>query len=422
MKRKKWVRLDNAAKIFPPTSSKRDTKVFRLSCCLKEEVNKDYLQKALNLTLEDYPIYKMVLKKGLFWYYLEESDIKPIVSLEDKNICAPIYFNSESLLFRVNYFKKRINLEVYHVLADGVGALEFFKLLIVNYLVNAHPKELKGVNIDLDNNASLNEKWADSFQKYYDNSVKKPKINLKTSHTIKGTKYSESRLEVIEGIFNTKDIIDLAKKYNTTVTVLVVSVFMKAIKDEMKVRDLKKLLVITIPVNLRQFFKSKTARNFFGVFNVSYDFYNYPDNLESIIKYLNDFFEYKLNYEQMNSILNRFTTLEENYFTRSTPLFIKIFFLKLFNFFNSFQYTGQLSNVGKITMPKEVEEYIELFDVISATNKVQVSMCSYLDNMVISFTSPFVNTNIEKNFFKTFVNLGLNVKVTSNFNEEDYDE
>ena len=33
-----WSRLDNAAKIFPPTSSARDTKVFRLACTLTQPV------------------------------------------------------------------------------------------------------------------------------------------------------------------------------------------------------------------------------------------------------------------------------------------------------------------------------------------------------------------------------------------------
>ena len=38
-KRKQWSRLDNAAKIFPPTSSKWGTKVFRFVCELIEPVD-----------------------------------------------------------------------------------------------------------------------------------------------------------------------------------------------------------------------------------------------------------------------------------------------------------------------------------------------------------------------------------------------
>ncbi len=55
MKSKKntpWRRLDNAAKIFPPTSGKRDPKVFRFACELREPVEPEILQTALDVTME----------------------------------------------------------------------------------------------------------------------------------------------------------------------------------------------------------------------------------------------------------------------------------------------------------------------------------------------------------------------------------
>ena len=52
----KWKRLENASKVFPATSNNRDTKVFRLSCELKEEVDPAVLQRALDLTWESFPI------------------------------------------------------------------------------------------------------------------------------------------------------------------------------------------------------------------------------------------------------------------------------------------------------------------------------------------------------------------------------
>ena len=37
----KWYRLDNAAKIFPPSKSKKDPKIFRFSVCLKENIDEN---------------------------------------------------------------------------------------------------------------------------------------------------------------------------------------------------------------------------------------------------------------------------------------------------------------------------------------------------------------------------------------------
>ena len=41
---KHWRRLDNAAKLFPAASSKRDTRVFRFYCELKEDIQQEILQ------------------------------------------------------------------------------------------------------------------------------------------------------------------------------------------------------------------------------------------------------------------------------------------------------------------------------------------------------------------------------------------
>ena len=41
-------------------------------------------------------------------------------------------------MFRVTYYKCRINLEVFHVLTDGMGGINFLKELTYQYLRLAH--------------------------------------------------------------------------------------------------------------------------------------------------------------------------------------------------------------------------------------------------------------------------------------------
>ena len=77
-----WWRLDNAAKIFPSTSSAHDSKVFRFFCELKEEVEPAALQTALDRTMERFPLYRCVLKRGWFWYYLEDSPLPAVARPE----------------------------------------------------------------------------------------------------------------------------------------------------------------------------------------------------------------------------------------------------------------------------------------------------------------------------------------------------
>ena len=136
-----WRKLDNAALAFPAVTGKNDTRVFRFYCELKEEINEETLQKALDRTLEKYPLFRAVLRKGLFWFYLERRDIPAIVKKETGAPCSGLYIpDKKTLLFRVSYHKNRINFEVFHALTDGTGAMHFLQELVQNYLILAHPQ------------------------------------------------------------------------------------------------------------------------------------------------------------------------------------------------------------------------------------------------------------------------------------------
>ncbi|MEG0456287.1 MAG: hypothetical protein RR559_13270, partial [Bacteroides sp.] len=136
MKRKNWVRLDNASNIFLAAMNDFDTKVFRLSAAMEESVDPKLLQEALEHTLEAYPLYRSILRRGVFWYYLEESDLKPQVLLDEQPPCSQLYhFDRKELLFRVVYYQNRIHLEVFHALSDGTGALWFFEDLLSEYVL-----------------------------------------------------------------------------------------------------------------------------------------------------------------------------------------------------------------------------------------------------------------------------------------------
>ena len=137
-----WRKLDNAALAFPLVTGKNDTRVFRFYCELKENVKPELLQAALEKTMEKYPLFQMVLRKGLFWFYLEHRDIRPIVKEEKKPPCSRLYIpDKKNLLFQVSYYEKRINFEVFHALTDGTGAMHFLQELVSNYLKKAHPKQ-----------------------------------------------------------------------------------------------------------------------------------------------------------------------------------------------------------------------------------------------------------------------------------------
>ena len=401
----KWYRLDNAAKIFPPSKNKYDSKIFRFSVSLKENIDKSILEQALNKTLKEYPIFKSVLKRGLFWYYLEEADITILVEEEHLRPCSEFTNNA---LFQVTYYKKRINLEVNHALTDGTGTLMFLKSLVAYYL----DIKYKLKNKEIINIASTKESSLDSFKKFKTGKIKKALSTRGIAYQIKDEKYVENNLKIIEGIVDVNEVLKLAKKYNVTLTVFLTSVLIKSIGETMDIKSRKRPIVIVVPVNLRKYYPSYTVRNFFSAVNISYK-YNGED-IKDIIKVVSEEFKKNLNEENIKNKMNNMAILEDIFILRLIPIFIKDLILRYVYKLTNYENTITLSNIGVINMPSVYQDYIDYFDVFISTSSIQICMCSYLNNLTLSFTSQFINSEIEKNFFRYLTNLGINVVINTN--------
>jgi NRPS condensation-like uncharacterized protein len=418
MKRKEpveWTKLDNAAKIFPPTTNEKDTKVFRYVCELKEAVNKEILQEAVNKTIVLFPMYRSVLRKGVFWYYFESTKLMPKVSEESRLPCSMLYrSNRRNLLFDVTYYRNRINLEMYHALTDGTGALGFLKTMLYYYITIKYPEDFTGQMPQLDYDASFTQKNDDSFQKHYTGDKRTGKIRLIKAYKITGRRFIDNRLKVIEGVMSVKEVITLAHRYHTTLTVFLTALFIRAIYMEMPTRGKKYPVVLSVPVNLRTYFPSVTARNFFGTIAIRYDFSRGKDDLESIIREVKESFERELTVEKLGRHMNRLSALEHNAFMRIVPLSLKDLILRFAVNLNDRGITATLSNVGKISMTKEFVPYINLLNCFNSARRPQIGMCSFEDRLVVTFASPFEGTDIQKNFFRMLTQENIAVTIESN--------
>lgn len=407
-----WSRLDNAAKIFPPTSGKRDPKVFRFACELNDPVRPQPLQQALDRVLELFPGYRSVLRHGLFWYYLEQSERNPLVREEDRPPCAPIYDReANTLLFEVTYYGRRINLEVYHALSDGTGAQEFLKALVCRYLALVHP-ELENAPLP-DSDSSVSEKMADSFQKYYDPKNRRSDRPV-LAYKLRGPRLPENRIKTVEGIMPVKRVLALAREKGTTVTVLFTSLLLCAIHDGMSRRDKRKPVVVSVPVNLRKYFVSASARNFFAMMTVAYDFPRRSSELDEVIPAVAEMFRKNLAPDRLEQHMNSLVAIEKNLAARAVPLFLKDLCMRAAYRFSSLGETAAISNVGQVWLPEEYAPYIRLFDVLTSTDKVQICMCSYRENMVVNFCDPFLGTEIPKYFFRALVGFGIPIEIVTN--------
>ncbi|MEG1146483.1 MAG: acyltransferase [Bacilli bacterium] len=408
----RWYKLENTAKIFPPTSNKNDPKVFRFYVELKKEIDPIVLQFALDKTLEEFPLFKSVLKKGLFWYYLETTDIKPKVTIEETIPCEEL---NRGLLFRVNYFKKRLNIEVNHALTDGTGTLHFLKVLICNYETL---KDNVSNEIYVDD-ISVLEREKDSYNKYFDRNKKEKNEKEKFAYQLNSKKYPEDRIKVIELIMSTNEVLKLSKEKKVTVTAYLTALMLKSIGDTMSHEEKKKEVVVTIPVNLRNYFPSNTARNFFNVIPIKYKFDEDNEDFETVLTETNKQFKEKITKAELEKRMNSLANFENIFIIRLIPIFIKDIFLKYIYKMTRKYRTITLSNIGIITIPEELEKYISHFGVFSSTDNIQSCLCTFKDKMVFTFTSHFLDCEIQKNFTRFLTEKGIQVLINTNIVEEE---
>ena len=281
----KWRKLDNAALAFPLVTDKNDTRVFRFYCQLKEKVNSDILQQALDQTMEKYPLFQAVLRKGLFWFYLERRDIHAIVKEEKRPPCSSLYIpDKKTLLFQVSYYKNRINFEVYHALTDGTGAMNFLSELVQNYLILAYPSaDLPRVEQIEETTPGAQEE--DSFSQYYSADLPKNKEKKLAAVKLKGEKLLHADMQITEIVIPVKETLAKARSYGVSITVFLTAMLLCSIHEEIPKNRQKRPIALMIPVNLRNYFPSQSMGNFFGWIEVGYTFADetvFQDVLESV--------------------------------------------------------------------------------------------------------------------------------------------
>lgn len=392
-----WRKLDNAALAFPLVTGENDTRVFRFYCQLKEEVDSDILQQALDRTMEKYPLFQAVLRKGLFWFYLEHSHIRALVKPETEPPCSRLYIpDKKSLLFQVSYYKERINFEVFHALTDGTGAMHFLQELVQNYLILAHPKE-NFPEIGRDKKTGRGNIEEDSFSQYYSSDIPKNREKKKAAVKLKGEKLVHSDMHISEVVLSVKEIHQKARSYGVSITVLLTAVMLCSIREEIPKNQQKRPVTLMIPVNLRNYFPSQSMTNFFGWIEVGYTFSD-TTTFEEVLVDVKRQFEQELEKDKIAMHMNDYVRIEKNIFVRAVPLEIKKYFLMIGANLGSRSITAVYSNIGIIRLPEEYREYIRHFGIFASTNSLQMCSCSYGDEMVLGFTSKIPDDSIQRNF------------------------
>ncbi len=426
-KTNRWYRLDNQGKIFPEVYNEIDSHTFRVQISLNEIIDPTFLQTAVNNILDRFPMYKVRLRRGMFWTYLEENEKPFFVSKMPYKVCGFMDFKKNNdYLFRVFYNKETIAVEIFHTLTDGTGLVEFIKSLTYEYL------KLKGYNVTPDNlvktttELSMSDESEDSSKKYY-SQVNKKRVKEKQAYSITGTTIPGYDIKLISGIFSTKEIIKIAKENGVSITeylvaVAINSIYQTKIKYRTQLKENRNPVKIGVPVNLRKRFPSTSLRNFVNIVSVGVDTSHDDLTFEDILKTVKQELASKTTIEELTRVMSEYVSYEKNIFIRLMPSIIKKYASRVgFSLLGSILFTFNISNVGKVEFPPSMEPYInDMSFMIGAgrNSRINAAVISFKDKFKVSFTGNIIETTIQKEFIRHFTSMGLEVEIESNYMEE----
>ena len=413
----RWDKLDNTANLFPVIAGESMSNVYRISVTLTELVDHELLQEALDIVLPKFDGFNLRLQKGIFWYYFEENgNPAPKVKEENTYPCRFIVQNkNKHYLFRVTYFKYRINLEVFHVLTDGMGGINFLKELTYQYLRLCHPEIREKVGDDLNCGTSLNRE--DSFIKNYRKSSSKP-YQTQKAYLVKGEKLLPGEFGVMHGYMKIPALKEVCHKYGVSINEYLVGVFVDSVYQEcLKGMPSDKPIRVAVPVNLRPYFASNTTKNFFVMVSAEFHPTKEDYTFEEILQTVRESLKAQINKENLEKLFSYNVSNEKVWIARIAPLFLKNLAMKIVYTQSALANTTTITNIGNIGVEDVYKPYIEMFHAFLAMSKgqhIKGTICSYDDTLVFTFSYDLQDTGIQKVFFRKIAADGIEVQLDSN--------
>lgn len=419
---KRWYRLDNAANLYPAVQSNRVTTVYRFSMTLTQAVDPVRLQESMAALMPRFPYLHVRLRRGFFWYYLEQNNLQP---RPQKDVRYPNGRLHPRLgtrhMFRVRYWQNRIAVEFSHVLTDGTGALAYLKALVYDYLRRVGVDPGDPGDIPIAGQESHPQEAEDGYRRFYRKPLPLPDKGRITFHPV-GRMLRPDVYLVTTGISPMAPAMAEAKRRGVTLTMLLSAIYIDVLQEAQDALGLpdrrKKPISLSIPVNLRTIFSSRSLRNFTLYVSPEIDPRLGAYSFEEILQIVQHFMAAQVNEKSLSRMISRNVGGQRNPVVRVVPLFLKrLFFPLLYTRMGECLHSGTLSNIGRVVLPPEMTALVERVEFIPSPNPVNrtnLSMVGYDGNLYMNFGRVIRETDTEMGFFRRLVKMGIPVRIETN--------
>ena len=407
------MRIDNAANIYPASLSRHYASLYRMSVTLTEPVDPSTLQQALVTVSERIPTFRCELRAGAFWWHLRRMDKEPAVTP-----AAPLsrfhFSDNGGFLYKVCADGCRIVLDVIHALADGTGAETFLLTLAGEYLRLKYGLSISYSGLVLDPSEAPDAgEVEDSFKTVFSGRKGELEKNVPAYH-IKGRKLPGSGLRDIRVVMPMDRVKTVCRRMDCSVTDLLTGLMLDALQKLYRAdgdRKKSSVLKVSVPVNLRPLYGSRTVRNFSSYVNLGMDIQSGYLPLEQLVRLVKMQKETMLRPENLEPKIAANVELEENFAVRCLPLLVKKPIIDTINKHHGDVYCSQtLSNLGQVRVPDEMRPYITEFDFVLGRqrgNSGAVSCTGFDRKLFLHLSRNIHGAEFEQFFLDRAGSLGL---------------
>jgi NRPS condensation-like uncharacterized protein len=348
----------------------------------------------------------------------------PRIQVEEEIPCTAFAVKRKNeLLYRVLIKGKRISVEFVHILTDGGGALEYLKSLLYTYLTLAGKHISSPGDIILPGTLVSDEEYEDGYNKFFQK-LPPPSKLVKAWH-LPYKLNKKPKLRVLCAEVRVDQILEVSRNHKVSLTEYFVAVYHYSLQkifisgQEKNKKEKRKVLRIEVPVNMRKIYPSKTMRNFslfvLPEIDVRLGTYTFEEILASVHFQL----QAGTNVKQISRFMSSNVYYEKLFIVRVLPLFIKkMVIAATYRGLASKRWSGILTNLGRVTLPEEMEDLVDSFELIppppNPNVKVTCALVSYKDKLSISFCNITQSRELERHILKHLSDAGIHVKVLNN--------
>lgn len=412
------LRLDNAANIYPASLTKHYSSLFRLKLSFTEDIDKDLLDKALWAVSSRFPTARCRLRPGPFWWYLSPVEAPPEV-----HPVAPLkafdFRKYGNHIYRVCAQGKDLVLDVFHALTDGSGGKTFILSLAAEYcrLRYGITPEYGGAILNPDEPFTEDE-IEDSFMTVFGGRKGELEKDVKAYH-IDGADVGHDGLMDYRIVMPVERLKEVCHGYGCTITELLTAALLDSLQyvHGLDWNPLKRNIIkVSVPVDLRPFYGSRSIRNFSTYINIGVDLQNKRYSLDGLVREVALRKREGLKKENLEPKIAANVELEESIIVRAIPLFIKKRIIdSICRAHGDKLVSYTLSNLCSIDLPDAMAQYITGVDFYLGRQRGTsgaASCVTYGDRLYLNLTRKIRSNRLEEHLVKLLGSLGIPCEVS----------